>query len=282
MSQTLQGYITATRYLLHDATGVFYTTSQITDYVNQARERVVRDTGCLRTMQTSTTPCTPVPGGSTPYSWSANTAVALNDYIFSNIYIYQVVGAGILDGNAPPYPFSGTVYPPSTPFLNGTATLQYVGQCEVVNFSCLPQGNQTLDVLNVNLYWGNTRIPMRYLPWTQFNAELRYWQNNVQRPICFSIYGQNQIYFGPVPDQSYIIDLDTVVLPTALVNATDIDTIISPYTSPVPYYAAYLAKYYEQSFGEAEIYKQEYIKHTQAVLVSISTRRIPDPYSNPY
>jgi len=43
-----------------------------------------------------------------------------------------------------------------------------------------------------------------------------------------------------------------------------------------------LAKYYEQSYGEAEIYKQEYIKHVQAVLVSINTRRMPNPYSVTY
>jgi hypothetical protein len=50
----------------------------------------------------------------------------------------------------------------------------------------------------------------------------------------------------------------------------------------VAFYAAYKAKYKEQSYGEAEIYKQEYAKHVQAVLNSTYTRRIPDPYSSPY
>ena len=34
-----------------------------------------------------------------------------------------------------------------------------------------------------------------------------------------------------------------------------------------------------KSFGEAEIFKQEYIKQAQAVLNSVFTRRIPDPYT---
>jgi hypothetical protein len=143
----------------------------------------------------------------------------------------------------------------------------------------LPQGLQTLDILNVNLYWGNSRIPLRYLPWSNFNAQLRYWQNYVGRPVCFSVYGQSQLYIAPVPDQSYAIDLDTVILPTPLSLNTPnaVDPINDPYTTPVAFYAAYKAKYKEQSYGEAEIYKQEYAKHVQAVLNSVYTRRIPDP-----
>lgn len=282
MAQTLQGYLNQVRRLLHDATAVFYTNEQLIDNINEARSRVVRDTGCLRTIQTTQTPCAPISGGSNPVIWSSGLTVATGSYVFSNIYIYQVVSGGVLGTTSPPYPSANYVYPPSTPFTDGTATLQYAGPCEVINYSCLPQGLNTLDVLNINLYWGNSRIPMRYEPWTSFNAKLRYWQNNVQRPICFSIYGQSQIYVGPVPDQAYVIDLDTVILPTALVNLADTDNIIDPYSNLVQYYAAHQAKFYEQSFGESEIFLQQYKTKTQAVLVSTYTRRIPDPYSNPF
>ena len=282
MAQTLQGYITQVRYLLHDAQANFYTNDQLIGYINSARERVVRDTGCLRTVQVSQTPCPPVAGGSNPVIWSAGLSVATGSYVFSNIYIYKVVTGGVLGTTSFSYPSSSYVYPPTTTFTDGTATLQYAGPCEIINYAALPSGLQTLDILNINLYWGNSRIPLRYLPWTEFNAQLRYWQNNVQRPICFSIYGQSQIYVGPVPDQAYVIDLDTVILPTAMVNLSDTDTIIDPYDTVVQFYAAHVAKYYEQSFGEAEIYLQQYKQKTQAVLVSTFTRRIPTPYSTPY
>jgi len=282
MAQTLQGYLTQVRYLLHDAQANFYTNDQLIGYINSGRERVVRDTGCLRTVQVSQTPCTPVAGGSNPVIWSAGLSVATGSYVFSNIYIYKVVTGGVLGSTSPPYPSATYVYPPTTTFTDGTATLQYAAPCEVINYASLPSGVQTLDVLNINLYWGNSRIPLRYLPWTDFNAQLRYWQNNVQRPICFSIYGQSQIYVGPVPDQAYVIDLDTVILPTAMVNLTDTDTINDPYDTVVQFYAAHLAKYYEQSFGEAEIYLQQYKQKTQSVLVSVFTRRIPTPYSTPF
>jgi hypothetical protein len=50
-------------------------------------------------------------------------------------------------------------------------------------------------------------FPLRYMPWTLFNAQLRYWQNYIGRPVAFSVYGQQQIYIGPVPDQSYLMEV---------------------------------------------------------------------------
>jgi hypothetical protein len=148
----------------------------------------------------------------------------------------------------------------------------------------MPQGANTLDILNINLYWGNSRVPLDYLSWSDFNARLRFWQNSIGRPVAFSIYGQNTIYIGQIPDQIYQLEIDTVILPTDLVlaNPTVADSIQDPYTSAPKFYAAYLAKYYEQSFGEAEIYKQEYLKQATSILNSVFTRRIPSAYSSPY
>ena len=279
---TLSSYITEVRRLLHDANANFWSDAELTDAINGGRQRIVRDTGCLRTIQVATTPISPTGGAAAV--WTAGATVNTGDYVYSNIFTYQVTNGGVLGTSAPPYPSATNVYPPSSAFTDGTAQLTYYGPAEIIPYSALPEGSQTLDVLNLNLYWGNSRIPLRYLPWSNFNAQLRYWQNYVGRPVCFSVFGQNQIYIAPVPDQSYTIELDTVILPTDLTlsspNATD--QINDPYTSPVKFYAAYLAKYKEQSYGEAEIYKQEYLKQTQAVLNSVFTRRIPDAYSSPY
>jgi len=277
---TLSSYLTEVQRLLHDANAVFWSTSELTDYINEARERVVRDTGCLRTLQITSTPLSNT--GVVAIPWSNGLTVTAGQFIFSNIFIYQVITGGVLNTDAAPYPTGSATFPPSGTFTNGTAILQYSSNCEIISLAALPNGIQTLDVLNVTLYWGNSRIPLRYLPWSNFNAQLRYWQNYVGRPICFSTYGQGQLYIAPVPDQSYAIEVDTVILPTALSlnNPTQVDSIVDPYSTPVAFYAAYKAKYKEQSYGEAEIYKQEYAKHVQAVLNSTYTRRIPDPYSS--
>lgn len=209
---TLSSYITEVRRLLHDANGNFYSDSELTDYINNARNRLVRDTGVLRTLQSS--------------------SIATN--------------------------------------------------AETLAFSSLPQGTKTLDVININLYWGNTRVPLRYLAWSDFNAQLRYWQNYIGRPVAFSMYGQQTIYFGPVPDQTYQLDVDTVIMPTDLTSGADVDPIPDPYTSPVAYYAAYKAKFKEQSYGESQIFKQEYQRQVQAVLNSVFTRRMPNVYQMNY
>lgn len=204
----LSDYITECRRLLHDANGNFYSDSELTDYINDGRSRLVRDTGCLRTYQTS--------------SVSANQ--------------------------------------------------------EIILTSTLPSGTNTLDIINLNLIWGNTRISLQYLAFTDFNARLRYYQNYIGRPIAYTMYGQTSIYLGPVPDQTYSIELDTVVLPTNLSTSSPTETIPSPYTSPVSFYACYKAKHKEQAYGEAEIFKQEYAGQVRAVLSSVFTRRITTPY----
>lgn len=209
---TLSSYITETRRLLHDANGNFWTDAELTDYINDARQHLVQDTGCNRVLQSFT--CT-------------------------------------------------------------------IGD-ETISYADLPEGNNTLDILNVNLFWGNSRIPMRYMAFSDFNAQLRYWQNYNGRPIAFSIYGQKTIYIGPKPDQAYVMELDTVVMPEPLVSGSDTDTILLPYNHAVAFYAAYKAKYKEQSYGEAEIFKQEYSKHVLEALNSTFTRRIPNPYSSGY
>jgi len=204
----LSDYITECRRLLHDANGNFYSDSELTDYINQGRVRLVRDTGCLRTYQTS--------------------SVVQNQ--------------------------------------------------EVLLTSSLPSGTSTLDIINFNLIWGNTRIALQYMPFTDFNARLRYYQNYIGRPIAYSMYGQTSIYLGPVPDQTYSVELDTVIMPTALTIAAPTETIPDPYTTPVAFYACHKAKYKEQAYGESEIFSQEYKNQVKAVLASVFTRRITTPY----
>jgi hypothetical protein len=279
---TLNSYITEVRRLLHDANGNFYSDSELTDYINGARERVARDTGCLRKLQVAQTPIAPVGYSGNPVAWAANTAVNLNDLVFSNIFTYVVTTAGTTGDDPPPYPDSYSNFPPSTPFANGTAQLQYVGNCEIIPYGSLPEAGQTLDILNINVFWGNSRYPLSYMSWTQFNAQLRYWQNYIGRPVAFSVFGQNQIYISPVPDQVYTIEVDTTILPFPLVNGAEVDTIIDPYTTPVAYYASYTAKFKEQSYGESEIFYQQYVSKVRSVLNTTFTRRMPDPYSTPF
>jgi len=161
-------------------------------------------------------------------------------------------------------------------------TYTTVYNVETIDFAALPEGTNTIDVLTTNLYWGNSRVPLYYMAWSNFNAQLRFWQNYTGRPVGFSMYGPKKIFIGPKPDQAYLIELDTVVLKEPLTDADPVETLPTPFTEAVPFYAAYIAKYQEQSYGEAEILKQEYQKHVMQALNTTFTRRLPTPYISGY
>jgi hypothetical protein len=300
---TLQDYITITRRYLHDANANFWTDQELTDYINQGRDRLVRDTGINREIQNTVaingqelytfdnsvgtvsgilvtapgTNFTSVPTVSLTASPTGNNATATAT--IGGVGEYGSNNAGQISSINVTYAGSGYTTAPTVTITGGGGS----GAAAQSFLTGMPMGLLTMDIVNINLYWGNTRIPLRYLPWTQFNAELRFWINYVGRPIAYSMYGPNSFYISPVPDQNYAMEIDTVVRPTPLVYLSDVENNIpNPWQNPIPFYAAYLAKYKEQSYGEAELFKQQYTAQTQNVLVSSFTRRMPDPYSRPY
>lgn len=158
-------------------------------------------------------------------------------------------------------------------------------QLEVYSFSALPQnitGNQTLDVLNINLIWGSSRVPLRWMDWTHFNAQLRIWQNFYGMPRFFSMYGQDQFYLGQAPDQNYAVEIDSVISPLPLTTTAPNEQMLDPYTSPVKYYAAKMAKFEQQAYNDATRFEQLFLQDIRSVLMGIETRRIASPYRDPY
>ena len=159
---TLSNYLTQVEYLLHDANNNFWTVDQLTGYINEARSQLVRDTGCLRTVQNTSTPI----ASSNPYlstntnttpatPWVASTAVTAGQYVFSNIYIYQYQTSGTSGTAAPAYPTGTNIFPPTTTFPDGTATLLYVQNAEIIPFQALPQGINTYMFFCI---WSTTNI----------------------------------------------------------------------------------------------------------------------------
>jgi len=225
MATTLADYLAATRRLLHDASGQFWSDTELQAYINEARVRVVRDTGCYRRLQQLT-----LTAGKEVYTFATD----------------------------------------------------------------FPLGVDTIDVLGVSVIWGQTRIACAYLAWSEFQARVRSWTLQQGQPSVFSVYGQNELYFGYVPDQTYPAEADTVVAPPSLVGTSGAlpatgtigagtatvasEVIPIPFTSPVPFFAAYLAKIKEQSYTDAATFEQMYDKECMRAIGSSFTRRIRNPY----
>ena len=288
MPNTLQTYVTQAQRLLHDATAQYWTVAELTDYINEARSMLVCDTGCNRSLQTiylsaaiETYTYGPTGGGVTGalvtnggsgYT-SAPTVTVTNgagDTTGTGATATATVNGGLVSQVQMIDIGTGYTATPTIGFTGGGGT-GAAAAASILN-------TNTLDILNVTVIWGTQRIVLDYMAWTEFNARMRVWQQILSRPAVWSAYGQNAFYLGPVPDQYYSAEIDTVVLPAPLVNLTDVDLINQPYSFPIPFYAAYLAKIKEQSYGEAASFKDQYLGRAKDALRQSFTRRIPNSY----
>lgn len=210
MATSLTTYITQCQRLLHDSSQSFWSTGELTDYVNSARQKVASVTGCQRYLDTS-----------------VSLTVGVESYAFS--------------------------------------TFAHAGL--------------TIDVWGVTVIWGNERIALRYAPWTEFTAFIRPWVQFQQVPFMWTKYGSSTLYVGPKPDQTYTTEIDTIEVPNTLVDNTTVEQLIYPFTESVPYYAAYLAKKKEQSYGEAADFLREFYRTLREGATSAQMRRIIDIYA---
>ena len=278
---TLNQYEAQVADVLHDPGFTIWSTTQLDSYINEARTQVVMDTGCLRSLQQS------------------YLTAGQESYTFG-----QVTGAVI--GNA------GSGYTnPSVAFSGGGGTgvaaslTQSGGAVNAINFSAFGSGYtsapsavvsdtgagvnatvlpgvvnvNTYDILTISIYWGSERYALLWQPFSSFSARLRMWLSSAyqQRPAMWAVYGHTQFFVGPPPDQSYPVELDTVILPTALTDYVTVDPIPAMMQTPIKFYAAYLAKFNNQAYGEAEMQLQAY-KRRVAECESAYTRRVPNPY----
>lgn len=131
-----------------------------------------------------------------------------------------------------------------------------IGQ-DTYEFSVL--GNPSVfDVVSINLLYNTQRLVLDQCSWTDLNALPRSWTLYREVPRAFARYGQTKVVFAPAPWLAYETEWDTCVVTGPLVNVGDVDTQPYPYTLPVVYYAAYLAKLNERQYAEADIFLKLY------------------------
>lgn len=268
---------------LHDPNENRWSGPQIDGYINEARKQTVMDTGCLRTLQTNY-----ITGGIEQYQFGqVSGGVILTpgaSYSSPSISFSGGGGTGVAatlsqsGGAVNTISFSafGSGYssaPVATVTDSGAGTGATV-QVGVINVN-------TYDILGIHLLWGTERYTLQWYPFRQFSAWFRpFTAASYQRqPVCWAVYGDNSIFIGPTPDQSYAIEIDSVVLPTPFVvgDTTTVDNIPPMCQDPIKFYAAYLAKSNAQNYGEAEKKLEEYQRRVKEV-VGVYTGRLPDVY----
>lgn len=278
---TLNQYEAQVADVLHDPGNQLYSLSQLDGYVNEARTQVVMDTGCLRSLQLAYATAGQesytfgqVAGGiiTAPGSGYTSPAVSFSGGGGSGVAASLTQAGGAV--NALNFSSFGGGYStaPAALVTDGGPGVNAQVAVGVVNVN-------TYDILGISIFWGSERYALLWQPFSAFSARLRLWLSSAyqQRPAVWAVYGHTQFYLGPPPDQSYPIELDTVILPSALTDYTTTDPIPVVMQTPIKFYAAHLAKLNNQAYGEAETLLQIYRRRVSECEAAY-TRRIPNPY----
>lgn len=130
---------------------------------------------------------------------------------------------------------------------------------------------RVVAIIGIDLYWGNTRYPLFYAPWTTFSSNMRCWTAMLQRPTVFTRQGALSVYVGYTPDQNYLTDWDLAVTPLDLVSDSSAEELVPPFVDIVQWWAAHLAKFKQQALGEAEIFETKYKKEVFAAQRAFQT-----------
>jgi hypothetical protein len=275
---TLQTYLTECRRLLHDAVGNFWSDPELIDYINQGRQRVAADTGCSRRLVTLTLnvqSCTGTGSG-------GNTITGVSPVPDQTWVGTTVIGTG-LTGTTSSSPVilavNGTTLTISGTATAGALSFTYYQEAYPFTSVAVPSGQAIIDVLNITSIWNNTRYVLNCENWTLFNARMRSYLTFQQRPTVYSIYGQNTVYIGPIVDQAYVTEWDCVLTPADLVSATDVEPFTFPFTTPVSFWACYLAKIRDSSWDEAKVFQDEYMGKIRHCIAASAMRRIPNVYA---
>jgi hypothetical protein len=91
---TLQTYITQVQRLLHDPNATFWPIAELTDYINDGRNRIAQDTKCLRQLATNIT----LTQGQELYN--VNETIAMATPAVGNVSVIDVLGITLYWGNS--------------------------------------------------------------------------------------------------------------------------------------------------------------------------------------
>lgn len=293
----LTQYLTQVQRLLHDSNAQFWSVAELTDAINEARIRVVRDTGCNRVLQNiylSTGVETYNFGGVTGF----NVTNGGTGYVQASTTV-TITAPGVYGGPGSQNGQTGITATATATVTSGVITsIQVVGQGTLywsgggpytVSIGGVGSGATatltfidaaTIDCNNVSVYWGQSRMMMAYRPWSVFNALARYYKNYLGIPSIFSVYNYSTVYLAKIPDQTYQTDFDTVQQPVPLLTNSTAEGIPAVMQDPIQYFAAHLAKIKSQRWDEADKFMAMYDREILKAINSSFTRRVPNPYFN--
>ena len=237
--------------LLHDQNNLFTPIFQLNRWINQARDRVAQDSGCLRFLV----------AGQAPFGSPAQAG--------------QAVPGGAVAGQAPTTEFQTIPAQEFYPFsyANQTATAQNRGTRAII------------DVQSVAVSWGGAIRPVQnWMPWDQLQAYARSYNVGIfSYPYFWSTSGAgetNRVWLWPAPSIQSEMEWDVTMVPRALNTNDDYEAIPTPFHGAVKYWAARAA--FLASFRTAMAQEMEREYWSSMVKSASATNRstVPDYYAD--
>jgi hypothetical protein len=290
----LSDYITQVQELVHDTASIDYTTAEMTNFVNGARNHVALDFHNVRYLFQNASLIAgqeqyPIFGG----VCGLNIVNGGGNYVNPVISIAAPGGAGNVTATAQAVVSAGvitqvnmtnygtgyalTTTSPGGPFV----TVTDAGGGAGAGLTAMVENN-VFDINSISVLWGLQRYTMGWLPFTMFQAFCRANPTLRRQPAVWTTHTEQNIFFVyPIPDQAYPIDIDATGLPYPLVNGADVDSqVIPPANDCVQYYGAHLALLKLQNFEQAEYYEKKYDTRVGQIIRTKQDRRITNIYRN--
>jgi hypothetical protein len=282
----LTAYINATRRLLHDSAGKYFSDADLTSDINSARQRIGLDTGSVRGLftfymsasqevypyQGAVASVTVTNAGS---GYTAAPTVAFSGGGGTGVTASASISSGTVSALTITANGTGYTAAPTITFSGGTAGTDATATASIMS---------ALDILSITVNYQNTWQMLKFCSFTEFQARARYYRSTTGNPGLWTegppsgSGGGRAFYIFYIPNQSYQCDIDAIVLPSPLVDDSTAEQLVYPATDLVPYYAAYLAKYNQQMFDESARFLQIYDTLLQRGESMKYQRRIPNPY----
>lgn len=298
-SETLSQYTTDLRRLLHDPNGQYYSTADLTAYINEARQKIALDAQCCRLLLSGgvITGLTLANAGS---GYSNPTLSFVGAGFQAKATITQI--GGVLQTPTLVYPGWGYVTGATVTIADGagvngsvTATtdqsLTTVAGQEIYTFSTAnglatlyPGIQQITGVMSVAISWGSMKPMLEQKIWSEFQAYLRSYNTGLQNfPTIWSQYGQGQngtIYLWPIPSTASQMDWDVWCAPIPLVDDTTFEAIPYPWTIAVKFYAAYLAYDNSQRAADSDRMFERWERYMKELRAGVEAPFVPSYYGN--
>lgn len=264
---TLSDYKTQLKDLLNDQSFNFYSTTQFSNWINKARERIAAEAQCIRFLPPSSgeVSAISVTAGGSGYT-TATVSISAPDAMgsgFVTALATATVLAGAVTAITVTNPGSGYVNAPTVTITgNGTgatatasltAFLATVLNQEVYTFST---ANALLDptttgiknvigVQSIAVSWGAMKPLLRYLDWSGFQAYLRAYNIGTQNyPQVWAQYGRGRngsVYLWPIPSVVASMEWDCYCQPVPLIDDTTVESLPEPWQDAVQFLAAFYA-----------------------------------------